>query len=380
MLWLILTVSFPADDIRTRKSHFQRVPNLMVQRKSPYKDSKTRTHSHTRKKQRPQRGHRTVQRSPEATAIQSPPFLHTLKVPVRFLQRPGLHSVPVARPDFNTDSSKLNRDALLKRSEHRIRRREGEGRDSAVLMSIIWHKVCFGSKCSRTNSVCIQTLAPDVALKTTWSFHQAFLYVLYFHLSETHECWDFKFPRFHKCERSVMNKRTCKLMRIFFSSSSALDNCLTSCLNYTNDHVSGAVLTRPAVGLVCFSWRTCAGSSAAPPRLSGLSAGSWVLQALLESEVSAASQGMASDLRRKTGRPGGGRSLAGTGQKVWRAAVLCRVPEGRKRLTWRLLTLKTDQIHIFSCFFKVLLVIYVLRLWFRIIFFSQVLSRSEEQN
>lgn len=161
----------------------------MVQRKSPYKDSKTRTHSHTRKKQRPRRGHRTVQRSPETTAIQSSPSLHTLKVPVRFLQRPGLHSVPVARPDFDTDSSELNRDALLKRSEHRIRRREGEERDSTVLMSIvtiIWHKVCFGSKCSRANSVCIQMLASDAALKTTRSFHQAFLYVLYFHLSETH--------------------------------------------------------------------------------------------------------------------------------------------------------------------------------------------------
>lgn len=360
ILWLILTVSFSADDIRTRKSRFQKVPNLMVHRKSPYKYSKTRTHSHTRKKQRPQRGHRTVQRSPETTAIQSSPFLHTLKVPVRFLQPgPGLHSVPVARPDFNTESSKLNRDALLKRSEHRIRRREGEERDSTVLMSIvtiIWHKVCFGSKCSRTNSVCIQMLASDVALKTTGSFHQAFLYVLYFHLWETHWCWDFKFPRFHECEMSVMNKPTfltCKLMRIFFSSSSALDSCLTSCLKHTNDHVNSAILTRPAVGLVCFPWRTCAGSSAAPPRLSGLSAGSWVLQALLGSEASAAFQGMASDLRRKTGRPGGGRSLAGTGQTVWRAAVLCRVPEGRKKtLIWPLFKLKTDQIHFFLVSWK----------------------------
>lgn len=159
-LWLILTVSFSADDIRTRKSRFQRVPNLMVQQKSPYKNSKTRTHSHTRKKQRPQRGHRTVQRPPETTATQSSPFLDTLKVQVRFLQRPGLHSVPAARPDFNTDSSKLNRDALLKRSEHRIRRRGGRGersrgadvhRDHHLAQSLFWLKVFSDQQCMYSN-------------------------------------------------------------------------------------------------------------------------------------------------------------------------------------------------------------------------------------
>lgn len=71
-----------------------------------------------------------------------------------FCSSRGLHSVPVAQPDINTDSSKLNRDASMKRSKRRIRRREGEVTDSTVLMSIVmivWHKVCFGSKCSRTN-------------------------------------------------------------------------------------------------------------------------------------------------------------------------------------------------------------------------------------
>lgn len=51
---------------------------------------------------------------------------------------------------------------------------------------------------------------------------------------------------------SATDKRTCKLTRIFFSSSSALDNCLTSCLKGTNDYVSGAALARPAVGVGSF--------------------------------------------------------------------------------------------------------------------------------
>lgn len=42
--------------------------------------------------------------------------------------------------------------------------------DSTVLMSvvmIVWHKVCFGSKCSQTNGENVgKTLASDVALKT----------------------------------------------------------------------------------------------------------------------------------------------------------------------------------------------------------------------
>lgn len=47
------------------------------------------------------------------------------------------------------------------------------------------------------------------------------------------------------------------------------------------------------------------------------------------SEASAASQGMVSDLRRKTGRQGGGPSLAGAAQRVWWVAVLCPGPEGK---------------------------------------------------
>lgn len=76
------------------------------------------------------------------------------------------------------------------------------------------------------------------------SFHQAFLDVLYFHLSETNSRWDVKLPLFHTCDEQVWKiVLTCKLMRTFFSSSSALDNCLTSCLKHTK--------TRPRQGRRC---------------------------------------------------------------------------------------------------------------------------------
>lgn len=78
-------------------------------------------------------------------------------------------------------------------------------------------------------------------------------------------------------------------------------------------------------------WLTCAGSSAAPPRLSGPSAGSSALPASEGSEASAASQGTVSDLRRKTGSTGGGRGLAGAARRVWWAAVLFQGPEGKSK-------------------------------------------------
>lgn len=122
----------------------------MVPREGPREDSETGTHSHTDKKQRPQRGRTTAQSSPTPTAGQSPAFPHTLKVPARFLRRPGLRPVPVARPGIQHKQQRTEqRRVVEKRSKQRIRRREGEVLTSIAM--IVWHKVHFGSKCSRTH-------------------------------------------------------------------------------------------------------------------------------------------------------------------------------------------------------------------------------------
>lgn len=89
--------------------------------------------------------------------------------------------------------------------------------------------------------------------------------MLYLHLSETRWPLVCRFPcsRPQTCSACRANGiynivtpvivLTCKLMRIFFSSSSALDNCLTSCLKCTkHEQVSGAVPTQAIAGSLCF--------------------------------------------------------------------------------------------------------------------------------
>lgn len=119
------------------------------------------------------------------------------------------------------------------------------------------------------------------------------------------------FPRFHKCEMSVMNKRTCKLMRIFFSSSSALDNCLTSCLKHTNVTMSAAAFSHgPPSGWFVFR-------DAPVVALQQLHRGSQVSQLVLEFFKHCWSQRWVPHLggwRQTWGGRRGGRAVAG----VWR--------------------------------------------------------------
>lgn len=261
MLWLILTLSYQLR-ISGRESSLiwwfkGRVPVWIAKQEG----------NHTRIRSK---GHRedTVQSSPQPPAIQSSPFLHagsTGEFPAA-AGPPFTSGGTASFQHTHTHTQQWTEETHRWKEVNADKAARGSGdrfhgarvhRDDRLAQSSFWLKVF-----SDQRGECFE----NVGLKTVWaSFHQAFLYVLYFHLSETHWRWVCKFScsQTLKCRACTTNINynivtsvillTCKLMRIFFSSSSALDSCLTSCLKCTkHEQVSGAVPTQAIVGSLCF--------------------------------------------------------------------------------------------------------------------------------
>lgn len=127
---------------------------------------------------------------------------------------------------------------------------------------------------------------------------------------ETRSFCYFRTTKLKSCEKKTPREPTCKLIRILFSSSSALFSSFISCLSgeikrekakRTTSVEPGDKNTQTNTSTMP---STCVGSSAAPQRTSGLVAGSSAPPASPGSEVSGAARGRGLTPKRKTVRRG----------------------------------------------------------------------------